>query len=1011
MEKVAALLNEETQDTVFRIEGPAGVGKTRMALEAITQAMVEDRTVYEPDASDPGLQTLLANIKAVPGLHAIIVVDECDRDRQELLGAYAKLAGNRLRLIFVGSVDVLTDSRVGTANAFVVGKLPEDKVKEALSAAIRDAPQEVIDESARLAGGYVKLAFFVVRTLQRNRDFSPAELRKTPDIRSFLKRFMDPSTLRALRALSLFGRLGWQDELRAEARAVCSYLELPFVQFQEGVKDLRDQGVVLPRGRYVYVSPELLAIAAAADQWETSGAELIEILASLPSPSCRRELLRRLATMGSEHQMVKGAVEKLLSSQGAFKGLAGLEDTFMSEAFRILSSASPGAAVNRLDGIIESASFQDLIDFKVGRRNVIFAIESLLRWPEASLQAARSLRALALAENETWGNNATGIFAGYFHINLSRSPIPLSERLPLVDQLLEFGDKRSRRLACKALAATLAHSETRTGGNIDQDSGRAYPPEWRPRTWGDVWDSLNAAVERLNRIAGGDDEVGDEARAVLMQSVYTLASRGIPDKAIQVLDGLVPRNDKERRQIIEACSRIGQVDEGRISEEQKERLDAIASRAYEISYFGRLRRWVGQRPHTDYDLKGDKGFQRADAITRQLAEEGYKLGISDTELAWLASGEAAQNVWTFGKRLGQVDAELQFFPKMVTVSAADHDSVLLPSYLEGVAQSKTQEAREDLVDGLEQTYPWLAFACSWRADPTERGLQRTLRLVEAGLIPPESLSFLSYGQWPDYLPLEEFARIVRLMLMGDRAKVLEATMSMLRQRLHAHPESLDRLEPLVWELLEARTPQAGPMIEWEWGGLAKLVAARDPGRMVRVIMKLSDSEAFVSLHDDATMEAFRLATAADSAASWNLIGNAMLQGDKVGTRLIVALSQWYGELIPSDVLISWAKAHEPRGPWIVARILKVYESPLPERARALVLAFPESEGVRNTLLANLESGSWVGPFSGRIESELKIVEGWARDPHPTIRSWAKQLVIYLKNRLTQQKVIEEEQEM
>ncbi len=822
---------------------------------------------------------------------------------------------------------------------------------------------------------------------------------------------MDPGSLRALRALSLFGRLGWQEEPRAEAKAVCRYLKLPFVEFQEGVKDLVDQGVVLPRGRYVYVSPELLAIAAAAEQWETSGADLIEILPKLPGPECRRKLLRRLATMGSEHQLVRGAVERLLGSEGFFRGLSDLDDQFKSELFNILSSASPGAAASRLDEIIENASTQDLLDFKVGRRNVVFAIESLLRWPEASLQAARSLRALALAENETWGNNSTGIFAGYFHIHLSRSPIPFPERLPLVDELLESGDQGSRRLACKAAAATLVRSETRTGGNIDQYSGRTYPPEWRPPTWGDLWDSLNAAVERLKRIADEGDDVGEEARAVLMQSVYTLASRGIPDKAIQVLDGLAPRNDKERREIVEACNRLGQVGEARISREQKQQLGAIASRAYENTYFGRLRRWVGPRPHTDYDLQGGTGYQRANAVTRELAEEGYEHHISDSELEWLASGEAASNIWTFGRRLGEVDAELRFFPRIVTASAADRDSLLLPSYLEGVAQRATEEAREDLVDGLLEAHPWLAFACSWRADPTARGYRRILRLVEAGQIPRESLSVLSFGRWLGYLSVEALSTVVRLMLTGDRAKVLETTMAMLREKLSTHPESRDRLEPLVWELVEARSDQVGTMIEWEWGELAKLVAARDPSRMVQVVMKLFDSDAFVPLQDDATMEALRLATAADSAAAWNLVGNAMLEGSRVGTGLIVALSQWYGELIPSDVLVSWARAHEPRGLWIVGRILKVYQSPLPERARALVLAFPEREGVRNTLWSNLESGSWVGPFSGRIESELKIVEGWARDPHPKIRSWAKQLVKTLQVRLRRQKVIEEEEEL
>jgi hypothetical protein len=134
----------------------------------------------------------------------------------------------------------------------------------------------------------------------------------------------------------------------------------------------------------------------------------------------------------------------------------------------------------------------------------------------------------------------------------------------------------------------------------------------------------------------------------------------------------------------------------------------------------------------------------------------------------------------------------------------------------------------------------------------------------------------------------------------------------------------------------------------------------------------------------------------------------MLEGGKVGAGLVVALSQWYGELIPTQVLISWAKANQPRGPWIVARILNVKQAPLPERARALILEFKDDHDVRNQIVANLGSGTWVGPFSGYIDQELNTVRGWAQDADQAIRSWANEVAKRLKKQLEKQKVIEEE---
>ena len=109
----------------------------------------------------------------------------------------------------------------------------------------------------------------------------------------------------------------------------------------------------------------------------------------------------------------------MLGENGIFKGSADLNDEFRSEVFRILSSAFPEIAADLLTKTVDATSKDELLNFRDGRRNVIWAIESLLRWPETSMKAARFLRSLALAENETWGNNATGILAQYFHISLS----------------------------------------------------------------------------------------------------------------------------------------------------------------------------------------------------------------------------------------------------------------------------------------------------------------------------------------------------------------------------------------------------------------------------------------------------------------------------------------------------------------------------------------------------------------------------------------------------------------
>jgi len=56
----------------------------------------------------------------------------------------------------------------------------------------------------------------------------------------------------------------------------------------------------------------------------------------------------------------------------------------------------------------------------------------------------------------------------------------------------------------------------------------------------------------------------------------------------------------------------------------------------------------------------------------------------------------------------------------------------------------------------------------------------------------------------------------------------------------------------------------------------------------------------------------------------------------------------------------------------------------------------------SVIAGQLSSGAWTGPFFGRLEYELDIVEGWAKDPDPVVREFARGVVKGLKERLKQQ---------
>jgi hypothetical protein len=1007
--QLRSFARRDSGNGILRVEGHAGVGKTRLALEALRVRGLAERSLYCVNSDDPNVLQLLARLQADTNASAVIVLDECDRDLQETFHSYADLAGGRLRLICVGQAEKILRSSSASGPLYQLTRLPDEEMRSIVNDFEPGAPPEILDVAIRLSGGMPKLAIFVVSVLSKQNNPPLTVLLEIPDVGYFLGRFVDKDTFDTLKGLSLLAKVGWEDELGAEAEKIAQkVLDLPFVKMQKAVKALRDQGVVMSRGKYLYVTPDLLAISAATALWDERGSELIDIIAELPGPLPRKQLLRRIASM-ADFPSVRLAVERLLSAEGLYKSIADLDQEFLSEVFRYLAAALPEEAQVALDRIFGITSDERLETFSLGRRDVMWALESLLRWPETSIRAARIVRRLALTENEKVSNNATGIFQQYFHAFLSGSPVPLGERLQLVGELLEGNAPAKRSLAVKAAAGALAFHESRMGDDVDAVSQRRYPTEWKPKTWGELWDGRRIAIRQLSLIAEGEDDAAGEARETLYGSVFALLRFGQAKDAVLVLQGLPPKNDKERRELIDSAQRLlGEASEV-LDDDERSALEKMIGDAFGAGYFGRLRRWIGRRANGDYDLAGGTGYQAADLKVAELAVEGFARGISDEEMAWLASGEA-EHVWVFGRRLGEMDKEKLFLNRIVSATPGDLNCIFLSSYISGLLESLGTPAVEDILDHLESANPVAAFVVTWRVKPDEKGGMRIVRLMELGRVGPGMFGTLPFGPWIESIPITIAGRIVGLMLEGDPAITNVPAVTILERITRTHPDALAEMEPLVWRALESARVCRGTGEEWRWGELAGRVAAKAPARTAQIVLDRLEVDDSPLIRTDPLLEVLSKATTADPEAVWPLVGESLLRSDMFGFRLRLALQKWYGELIPANLLVEWARGNQPDGPMIAAQIV-IIAAPMPERARSLATAFPENPKILNIFAGNLQSGGFWGPISAHLERLLDTVRRWEREPDQRIKDWAHHFGSELSKQIKEEKLHEEGEEL
>jgi hypothetical protein len=104
IKQVRAFASGGGDSGILRVEGQAGVGKTRAVLEALRIRPLGDSTLYCLDSDDPNALQMLALIQSDPEASAVIVFDECERERQETLRAYVDASAGRVRLICIGPV-------------------------------------------------------------------------------------------------------------------------------------------------------------------------------------------------------------------------------------------------------------------------------------------------------------------------------------------------------------------------------------------------------------------------------------------------------------------------------------------------------------------------------------------------------------------------------------------------------------------------------------------------------------------------------------------------------------------------------------------------------------------------------------------------------------------------------------------------------------------------------------------------------------------------------------------
>lgn len=449
-------LRRDDQPIHIRVRGEAGIGKTRLVLEATAANDLKPLVLYFDGPSrllDGDLMTEL--LREGSELSAILVVDECDLESRARIWNLLKGQSPCIKVI---SIFNDLDEPSGTTVVLDAPLLETPQVRAIIEG--YGVPEHDSSRWAEFCDGSPRVAHVIGESLQLH----PEDLQlRQPDTAIVWNRYVagsdDPNSddvrqrRTVLQHIALFRRFGYGGPVAAEAKAIAKLVEtanpqITWFGFQEIVQFLRDRKV-LQGETTLYITPRLLHIKLWADWWEAHGNGLDVVAFLKPLPEQLVDWFHEMFQYARESKVALKITEALLDESGPFEGQSFFVDGRAARFFRALTDAAPKAALRVLQRTIGTWDVEQLLKFEGDeRRQAVWALEAIAIWRELFPDAARLLLRLAEAENENTGNNATGVFADLFspgHGAVAPTEAPPDERFPVLREALNLHPRSRER--------------------------------------------------------------------------------------------------------------------------------------------------------------------------------------------------------------------------------------------------------------------------------------------------------------------------------------------------------------------------------------------------------------------------------------------------------------------------------------------------------------------------------------------------------------------------------------
>lgn len=1027
-----------------RVLGVPGIGKTRLVFEATRDE--EDLTpliIYCPAAQFRNSVLMDELLRDDNQFAAILVIDECDLSSSFDIWNKLRHCGARIKLVTISNDH---EEQVGKdITYYETPPLDTEQIRQIIQGDTSN-PDFHADRWAEICSGSPRVAHVIAENLRSH----PEDVLKPPGTVDIWGRYVarndDLRSLevrqpqRVLRHLALFKRFGFAGKRSVvdEARSIAKKAEVPWIDFQEIVKGLRDCKIL--QGDFtLHITPKALHIKLWTEWWDTYGAtfNLEEFTQDLTRKQV--EWFYEMFQYAAESDAASRIVKDLLGPDGPFQDDEYLKTRLGSRFFSALTEADPKAALRCLMRTLGTWDKETLLQFTEGRRYVIWALEKIAVWRDLFADAARLLLALGEAENEGCSNNASGVFAELFSPGygpVAPTEAPPAERFPVLKKAIESDSKEQRALALRACGEALKSESFSRIGSPEYQGLRKEPELWTPKTYGELWDSYRRVWQLLSdQLTRLPEDEREKAAAILLGHAGRLGK--IPDlgnAAVGTVRTIAQEKYLGKKQVIEAISKALFYAGKSMLPETRQRWEQLKAELVGSDFPSMMQRYVGMDLLVDQLDEDRNHVDQAQPQLENLADQVVENpSLLQPELPWLVT-EEAKNGLRFGYELGKRDSGFSLLPMLLGAqreASENSDAYFLGGYFRTMFDTDVtlwEQEIERLVEDskLNVLIPLLTRYSSGMTD--QIGLH-LLKLAKSRII--SSSEFGVLGTAIDSLSDEVFTAWIEFLLSSTDKSVVSIALDLYHRYYISRKSAPTLSRDLTFRLLSHPSLFEGsdgssfhPMETYHWSKITKAFLNLDPKKgleLAKLVLNHFGEEGSIFNYDSDICAVLTEITKRSPAEVWDHVSKLLENQNFSRT---VALERWLADgesseegafaHIPLEKIWEWVDgAPEKRAVYLARRLvltpLSAATWPTSLERGLLVRYGNVAEDLGGTLMSNYTMGGWSGPASFHyegIQEELRRIKTGENDEN--VKRWLDEYVDSLEQDYIEPAKMEEE---